>query len=317
MMEGVMRYSGMACAVLCFSGILSGQQPDYLPLQVGNQWVYQLSRGQPVVMEILRSGVFSENTYYLTRNFLNADTWLRIREDRTLVSYNPDTQQESALVAFDATEGSTYQTSIDPCSSTAKVLSRSVKTLPVGQFDNVLAIDYPPGLCADAGLETEQYLPSIGLARRTRQTIAGPVTYDLSYARIGGVTVISAPEVTFSLTLDSAVYESVQAMARMTLRVVQPQPLRLNFRTSQEFDLTVKNEAGDIVYRWSAGRAFSQALHTLSVGPGEKNFTLQFQLIDAQRNPLPAGIYTAEAWLTTDGPQLYRAQVVFENRPAR
>ena len=68
--------------------------------------------------------------------------------------------------------------------------------------------------------------------------------------------------------------------------------------STQEFDLTVKNEAGDIVYRWSAGRAFSQALHTLSVGPGEKNFTLQFQLLDAQRNPLPAGVsYTLQRGL--------------------
>src|SRR5882762_609231 len=117
-----MHHSSIACAALCFSGTLFGQQPDYLPLQVGNQWVYQLSRGQPVVMEVLKSGVFDENTYYLTRNFLGADTWLRTREDRTLVSYDPQTQQESALVAFDAAEGSTYQTSIDPCSSTANII---------------------------------------------------------------------------------------------------------------------------------------------------------------------------------------------------
>jgi hypothetical protein len=195
-------------------------------------------------MEVLKSGVFDANTYYLTRNFLGADTWLRTREDRTLVSYDPSTQQESALVAFDAAEGATYKTSIDPCSSTANIISRSMKTrLPVGQFDNLLAINYPPGVCADAGLATEQYLPSIGLAQRTRQTIAGPVTYDLTYARIGGVIVISAPEVTFSLTLDSAVYESSQVGARLTLRVVQPEPLRLSFRTAQEFELVVKNEA--------------------------------------------------------------------------
>jgi len=266
-------------------------------------------------MEVLRSGVFDENTYYLTRNFLNADTWLRAREDGALVSYNPDTKQESALVLFDAAEGYTYRTSIDPCSSTARVISRNFKTrLPIGEFDYALAINYPPGFCADAGLENEQYLPYVGLVRRTRQTFAGPLTYDLSYARIAGVTVISAPEVTFSLTLDSAVYESTAAMARLTLRAVQPEPLRLNFRTSQEFELVVKNEAGDVVYRWSAGRGFLQALHTLSVGPGEKNFTTQFQLIDPQGTPFPKGFYTAEAWLTTDAQPQYRAQVGFEIR---
>src|SRR5712691_13102539 len=40
-MEGVMHYSGIACVVVfCCSGILPAQQVDYLPLQVGNQWVY-------------------------------------------------------------------------------------------------------------------------------------------------------------------------------------------------------------------------------------------------------------------------------------
>src|SRR4030095_2970399 len=155
----------LVCAILWFSGILFGQQPDYFPLQVGNQWVYQVApRGQPVVMEVLRSDVFNENTYYLTRNFLNADTWLRTRDDRTLVSYNPDTKEESPLVMFEAAEGSAYRTSIDPCSSTAKVISRNLKTrLQIGEFDNALAIDYPPGFCADAGLENEQYLPNVGL----------------------------------------------------------------------------------------------------------------------------------------------------------
>jgi hypothetical protein len=57
-----------------------------------------------------------------------------------------------------------------------------------------------------------------------------------------------------------------------------------------------------------------QALHTLSVGPGEKNFTTQFQLVDAQGTPLPKGFYTAEAWLTTDAQPQYRAQVGFEIR---
>jgi hypothetical protein len=139
--------------------------------------------------------------------------------------------------------------------------------------------------------------------------------YDLSYARIGEVTVVSAPEVTFSLTLDSAVYFSGPVMARLTLRAVQPSPLSLNFRTSQEFDLVVKNGAGDMVYRWSDGRGFAQVLHSLSLGAGEKNFTVQFPLADSKGAALPAGVYTAEAWLTTEVPQLYRAQVAFEIRP--
>src|SRR5207249_11737205 len=40
------------------------QERDYFPLQVGNQWVYRSAgRGQPIVMEVLRSAVFDGNTY--------------------------------------------------------------------------------------------------------------------------------------------------------------------------------------------------------------------------------------------------------------
>ena len=299
-----------ACFAFCFSTI-AFPQADYFPFQVGNQWVYRSAgRGQHIVMEVLRSGLFDGNTYYLTRNFLNRDAWLRTREDGALVAYDPETKQESALAVFGADEGSAYTTSIDPCNSAAKIISRSVNArLPVGQFDNALAIDYSPPKCADAGLFTEQYLPSIGLAQRSRQTIAGPQTYDLYYARIGGVTVISAPEVTFGVTLDKAVYDTPQVMARLTLRVVQPDPLSLNFFSGQEFDLVVKNSAGDTVYRWSDGQAFAQILHTLSVGPGEKNYAIQFEL-----DGPPAGVYTVEAWLTAEDPQRYRARVAFEIR---
>ena len=260
----------LVLAALSFAGIVLSQQPDYLPLNPGNQWVYQpAGRGQPIVMEVLRSAVFDDNTYYRTRNFLNADTWLRMREDATLVAYNPDTKQESVLVAFGAAEGSTYRTSIDPCNSGAKVVSRRTKMqLPIGQFDNVLAIDYAPFVCADAGIATERYLPYVGLVQRSRETIAGLLISNLVYARIADVTVISSPEVSFNLSLDSAVYETGPVTARFTIRATQARPLTLRFRTSQEYDLVVKNEAGDVVYRWSDGRGFLQALHSLDVGPG-------------------------------------------------
>ena len=37
----------------------------------------------------------------------------------------------------------------------------------------------------------------------------------------------------------------------------------------------------------------------------------------ADNSPLPKGVYTAEAWLTTEGATLYRAQVAFEIRPGK
>src|SRR2546425_11048172 len=103
-----------ACFAFCFSSI-AFPQADYFPFQVGNQWVYRSAgRGQPIVMEVLRSGLFDGNTYYLTRNFLNRDAWLRTREDGALVAYDPETKQESALAVFRAHDGSPSPPSIAP-----------------------------------------------------------------------------------------------------------------------------------------------------------------------------------------------------------
>ena len=105
-------FTAISWAILSLGGIATGQQPDYLPLQVGNQWVYRVApRGEPVVMEVIESRVFDENTYFLTRNFLNGDAWLRTTEDLALVSYNTETKQESVLVQFGAAEGSILQNS--------------------------------------------------------------------------------------------------------------------------------------------------------------------------------------------------------------
>ncbi len=303
--------------LLCLFGIAAAQQADYLPLQVGNQWVYRFEgRGQPLVMEVLKSGDFDGNTYYLTRNFLNGDVWLRTRAGGTLVSYDPVTKTEAVLAMFGGDVKAIYATAMDSCSPRAAVASRSANAqLPIGQFDNALAIEYTPPSCADAGLVVEKYLPSIGLAQRTRETIAGPRTYDLSYARLGGILVISAPEVSFGVSLDSAVYgPGAQAMARLTLRVTQAEALSLTFPTSQEFDLVVTNSAGEEVYRWSNGQAFAQVFRTVSFGPGEKNYAVAVPLQDARGGVLPAGDYVAEGLITTAGSQVYRARVGFAIR---
>ena len=102
---------------------------------------------------------------------------------------------ETRWYAFGAAEGESYETSIDPCSRRATVESRTHRYEgPAGVFPWALRIVYPPGVCMDAGLTEEIFFPWTGLLRRTETTIAGPRTYDLIYARTGGVTVISQPE---------------------------------------------------------------------------------------------------------------------------
>ena len=170
------------------------------------------------------------------------------------------------------------------------------------------------------------FLPYVGLVRRTMTTIAGPVSYDLIYARMGGVTYVAEREVSFQLSLDRAVYyadfmppvdprRSVPQMtARLTLRNTHPEPLPLTFPSGQSYDLVLKTEDGKEVYRWSEGKAFTQALRRETLALGERNYVIVVPLADKAGKTLPEGRYLAEAWLTTMGPRLYSATLGFELR---
>ncbi len=309
--------------------MMAAADPDYFPLQVGNQWIYWASGPAPSVttVEVVKTGDFNEKTYYLLRGLAGRENWLRMDAGGTLYSYDAAEKTEKVWVAFGAPEGVPYDTGIHPCSRSASIASRNARyTGPVGEFDWALLVRYQPGFCADAGLEREFYLPWVGLVHRTETTIAGPRSLDLIYARLGGVTVISEKEVTFSLTLDKSVYtanlmppvtpqRAVPVMtARLSFRVEQDEPLDLTFPSGQTFELVLKDEKGQTVYRWSDGKAFTQALRQESFGPGERNYVVIARLAGNDGKPLPQGKYTAEGWLTTMGARSYFAGVGFEVR---
>jgi hypothetical protein len=135
---------------------------------------------------------------------------------------------------------------------------------------------------------------------------------------LAGDTDASAPSMTFSLSLDRAVYVSsaqsrspAQLLARLTLRHTLADPLRLDFPTPQVFDLAVRSESGEIVRQWSDGKFFPQVLHSETIVQGEKNYAVSVRLAGTAGSPLPPGRYLAEAWLTTTGGRFYGARVGF------
>ena len=286
--------------------VLVAAQPDYWPLQVGNQWTYRSSpRGDPFTVEVTDTQTAGGQTYFVVQGLPTGIAWLRMSDDGTLYTYTGS--GEAVWAAFGAAEGQSYATAIAPCNARAVVRSKAAKlNIPIGQFDNGLAIDYPPSGCADAGLTAEAYLPYIGLVQRVQTSIAGPVTYDLVYARLNdGLTIVTAPEQSFTVGLDAVVYPvGGTATARLTLRNTQAQPVSLTFPSGQRFDVVVRNGKGDVVYQWSRGKAFTMLYGTLAV-TGEKTWTAEFAV------PAEAGKYTVEAWLASD-PPAYRGQVAIE-----
>jgi hypothetical protein len=105
-----------------------------------------------------------------------------------------------------------------------------------------------------------------------------------------------------SLTADRRVY-SVREPVALTLTVANPgrSPVTLQFPSSQQYDFEVRR-AGQVVWRWSAGRMFAQALTSLTLGAGEQRvFTQSWNQQDNNDQPVAPGAYEAAATLTTMG----------------
>jgi hypothetical protein len=286
---------------------------DYLPLQVGNSWVYKATQGRlnrvrTIAVEAVEN---IEGRAYYRIQFFNEQTVLaRQTPEGSLMRYDPETKQERLWLPFASAEGQRTNSEFDLCSKSATVRSKSasIKTA-IGEFNNALQLTYEPS-CADAGISTQYFLPYVGLLQQESTTIAGPQKYELLYSRTG-FTNIETQQVSFAMALDGHIYragQDAEMLVRLTLRSSLPDPITLVFPSGQDYDLKIYNERGDIVYTWSADKLFIQVLRNERFGPGEKTFA--FSVPTSQ---LPPGRYAAEGYLTTQ-PRMFAAVVHFEVR---
>jgi hypothetical protein len=102
--------------------------------------------------------------------------------------------------------------------------------------------------------------------------------------------------------------------ARISLRNTLAAPVILEFPSGQDFDLALKNEKGEVVWRWSADKGFIALFRRVEFGPGERNWTAKIPLTQ-EGKPLPAGKYVVEAELSTAG-TAYKASLPFVIRGA-
>ncbi|HUS07785.1 MAG TPA: BsuPI-related putative proteinase inhibitor, partial [Bryobacteraceae bacterium] len=217
--------------------------------------------------------------------------------------YDEALKQEKLWYAFQAPVGEPYSEQLPSCCGKAVIANRSAKySSRLGDFNNALEVAYPGVF--QIGVARELFLPYIGMVYRGENT-GGPsfASYDLSYARVGGVTVVSEKSVSFSVTVDQAERAAggiVTFVVRLSLRNTSGQPLPLEFPSGQSYDVVVKNAQGEPVYRWSEDKMFAQVFRTEVLENGERNFAVPVRL----SGPVAPGRYTVEAWLTTN-PKAY------------
>ena len=304
------------------------ETPVYFPLAVGNSWLYEIegrAAGGSLRVAVTEQVELGGVSYYRLEGYTPSPALVRWTPQGRLVQYREDTGSDHLWYDFAAEEGGIWDSELPiDCIGTATLASRDTKVdVPAGSFEPALSIRYGPTFCSDAGIEGEVFAAGVGLLRRTEITIAGPRSLVLVEARVGGA-VISAAEVAFSLSIDRPVYvpdlfppvdpeRAIPVLrARMTVRNSTTVPLVLNFPSGQRFDLVIRNTNREEVFRWSANKLFTQALGTIELSPGRRGFAAEALLGAGKNQPLPPGTYVADAWLTTEGVQAYRASVPFE-----
>lgn len=82
--------------------------------------------------------------------------------------------------------GSTRAVDMPPCNrGTATIARRGTLQTPAGAFNDVTEVQFRTS-CADAGVTGMWFAKGVGLVRWTEQSIAGPRTYELAQAFVGG-----------------------------------------------------------------------------------------------------------------------------------
>lgn len=100
----------------------------------------------------------------------------------------------------------------------------------------------------------------------------------------------AAQDIHVNFTTDQLIYRvGTRLTVKYTIVNLSDQPLVLDFPTAQQFDWTITDISGKVIYRWSKGRAFAQVLTHLTIPAGASDgFETTW---DIPRDLAPSGFY--------------------------
>lgn len=277
-----------------------GHVPDYFPLSVGNVWIYRTTSVPPragaatLTVEVTGYETFDGRTYYELSGYRDGRFWVRNDGEGRIYSYDEKAGVERLWYDFSQPKGAGYLTSLPTCCGRAEVRSTdATKRVAIGLFENsVFQITYPGVF--QVGIAEENFLPYVGLVFRTENT-GGPASrsLDLVYAKISGVTVLNASGVGFGVAKGPD-------HVRIFVNNSTGAPLPVVFSSGQTFEVKLKDSQGKVLYRWSEGKFFTQALRPVEIPTGETSWAVIV--------PDIPGAVAVEAELVTVGPH-YQAEI--------
>lgn len=288
------------------------------PLEIGNRWVYETGDGGQSftitvgVPAIVGGKIYSSVRGYGYGNPLTKTLLVRQGDDGALYTVDQDTEQDVLLTLFTHIQGGWFDSRLGPCEEQGQAAEqRKPWSFGSGSQAAAVAIHYRGFSCADAGLEEELYVENIGLVRRRFHSFAGPVEFNLVYARVGNLVYRNAVSGTLSLELDRSHLVRTPGQPLPDVRVKlrystePPGPGTLRFRSGQHYDFILADSTGQEVWRWSDGGAFIQAIEELPYA----GFVIFGATLPADL--FPDGTYTLYGVLNTDSERQPTVSVPF------
>ena len=294
--------------------------PDYLPLQLGNRWIYEkedsrFQRKTTVKIEIISRPILKWTTYYVF-NQLPFVPGLE-GERNVVVRYDQATHQFLHLIAQGQEE---EEIPLFPVGESADAIfdeSPGDDGLPVA---NRLSYLTCPD-CEDSGLEMV-FDRGLGIAAVSIFSDWGEESYRLKSALVNGQNFgdplepepepqpgRSRSEVVVSRADPVLSLDIQKKREEVDLLLVVKNPtdyfLSFNFKSSQTYDFVVREkQSGFEVWRWSKGNFFTPVIRSHALLPQKEwKFKVVWNLKDNERNDIKLGAYEAVAILTSEIPR--------------
>lgn len=282
---------------LAAASMLAG---EFLPLETGNEWIYRNAQsGQTFQVRVGTPVMADDKMYFSLRGYGDSMLLVRYDDDKQLVAFDEEQRKEFIVASFTPFERGRWQAYGRACDLEGQTLEKRIThDGPAGAIKEALQIEYRINGCADAGVVSEQFAENVGMLRRVTQSIAGPRTYDLVYARVGNTVLEAMPGGRFTVSADPSPTSIRVTWRLQTLGSANPLPL--TFPSSQEYEVLLKDDQGKVLWAWSDGKAFTQNLHTRNL-QGQWSVTVDVPRPPSTSEPR-AAVYTVQAWLTTMGP---------------
>lgn len=270
---------------------------EFLPLNVGDSATFVGSAGATRTIAVDDSA----GSWRHVPGFpLMGTEWISSSAtDSRVHVYNADSAASVLLADFARNVGTRFPLALGGCNNSATLAAKNLNlSVPAGSFQRVTRLDFGRS-CADAGLLSAWFAPEVGLVKWSETSIAGPREFSLQRARIGATTIgqSGADSVRVSAVLPGPrVLSNVTPQVSASLRIENTgtQAQTFSCPSTQQFDIVLRNAAGETVNSWAATRMFAQVVTSFSVAPGaSKEIGGEIALTDlASGAPLDVGSYT-------------------------